>query len=226
MEILTGEQMRAADRHAIEALGIPSLELMEAAGAGIAAELLRRDPDLRQKTVTVVCGKGNNGGDGLVIARTLWNHGVAARVFCVGPLAKLDESSEDVRTNARLWRGLGRRIHAIETVEAVETLRAELAEAELVVDALFGTGLVRPLREPWAAAVRSVNACGRPVLAVDLPSGLDANTGAVLGEAVHADTTVTFVARKPGFTRDAGPEHCGRVVVAEIGIPRAFVQEP
>ena len=224
--VLSREAVRELDRRAIEEYGIPSLLLMENAGRACADEALAVLGERTGSRVIVLCGPGNNGGDGLVIARTLWNHGVAARVFCVGPLAKLDESSEDVRTNARLWRGLGRRIHAIETVEAVETLRAELAEAELVVDALFGTGLVRPLREPWAAAVRSVNACGRPVLAVDLPSGLDANTGAVLGEAVHADTTVTFVARKPGFTRDAGPEHCGRVVVAEIGIPRAFVQEP
>jgi NAD(P)H-hydrate epimerase len=97
-------------------------------------------------------------------------------------------------------------------------------QTPLVIDALFGTGLARTLREPWAEVVRAVNASGRPVLAVDLPSGLDANTGAVLGAAIRAGTTVTFVARKPGFDHGEGPEHCGRVLVAEIGIPRNLLE--
>ena len=92
------------------------------------------------------------------------------------------------------------------------------------MDALFGTGLARPLREPWAGAVRAINAAGRPVLAVDLPSGLDADSGAILGEAVRATVTVTFVARKPGLLMREGPARSGRVVVAEIGIPRAWIE--
>ncbi len=170
--------------------------------------------------VAVLCGPGNNGGDGLVIARTLANRGVVARALFVGPLEKMDAASEDVRANARLWRDSGGEIESVSSADDID-----LSEAGLIVDGLFGTGLTRELREPFSAIVRAINASDRPVLAVDLPSGLDANTGEVLGEAVRADVTVTFVARKRGFDLAHGPHLCGRVVVAEIGIPRAFIEE-
>ena len=123
-----------------------------------------------------------------------------------------------------MWRGLERTVEFVEDEESVTTLRAELLHATLIVDALFGTGLARTVREPWAEVIRAVNLSGRPVLAVDLPSGLDANSGAVLGVAVRATTTVSFIARKSGFDHGAGPEHCGRILVAEIGIPRFLLE--
>ena len=215
---LTREAVRELDRRAIEDYGIPSILLMENAGRACADEALPlmagRGP------VLVLCGPGNNGGDGLVIARTLANRGVAARVLFVGSLEKLDAASEDVRVNARLWRDSGGEIESVSSADDID-----LSEAGLIVDALFGTGLTRELREPFTAIVRAINASDRPVLAVDLPSGLDANTGEVLGEAVRADVTVTFVARKRGFDLAHGPHLCGRIVVAEIGIPRAFIEE-
>jgi NAD(P)H-hydrate epimerase len=224
--VLTREAMRELDRRAIEEYGIPSLVLMENAGRACAdAALPMLGGVARELPAIVLCGPGNNGGDGLVVARTLENRGHAARVFLVGPYAKLEQASADVRTNAHLWRALGREIERMETPQEVEFLRAVLARAPLVVDALFGTGLARPLGEPWVEAIRAVNTCGRPVLSIDLPSGLDANTGAVLGEAVEATVTVTLAAKKHGMERGEGPARCGRVVVAEIGIPRFLLEQ-
>jgi len=226
----TREEVRELDRRAIEEYGMPSIVLMENAGRACtraAQEMLAASPPAGDegRSVLVLCGPGNNGGDGFVIARTLWNRGVDVRLLFVGPPEKLSEASADVRTNERLWRGLGRELEFVEEAATLARLRHDLARAPLIVDALFGTGLARTLREPWAEVVRAVNASERPVLAVDLPSGLDANSGAILGVAVHATTTVTFVGRKTGFERGAGPEHCGRVLVAEIGIPRTLLEE-
>ena len=225
-ELLTREAMRELDRRAIEEHGIPSIVLMENAGRAcvdVALPMLGGQP--RELPVIVLAGPGNNGGDGLVVARTLENRGHAARGFFVGPYAKLEQSSADVRTNVKLWPGRGREIERMETPQEVEFLRAVLARAPLVVDALFGTGLARALGEPWAETIRAVNLCGRPVLSIDLPSGLDANTGNVLGEAVEATITVTLAAKKIGMERGEGPARCGRVVVAEIGIPRFLLEE-
>ena len=225
-ELLTREAMRELDRRAIEEYGIPSVVLMENAGracADVALPMLGGAP--RELPVIVLAGPGNNGGDGLVVARTLENRGHAARVFFVGPFAKLERASADVRTNTKLWRELGREIERLEKPQEVEFLRQVLSRAPLVVDALFGTGLARALGEPWAETIRAINLCGRPVLAVDLPSGLDANTGAVLGEAVEATVTVTLAAKKVGMERGEGPARSGRVVVAEIGIPRFLLEE-
>ena len=119
----------------------------------------------------------------------------------------------------------GQPFDAVANPREVADLAPRLARAALVVDALFGTGLARELGEPWHSAIRLVNAARRQVLAVDLPSGLDADSGAVLGEAVRATLTVTFVAQKPGFFRGQGPALCGRIVVAEIGIPRPILEE-
>jgi NAD(P)H-hydrate epimerase len=221
---LSRDAVRELDRRAIEVFGIPSALLMENAGRACAEEALRLVAG-DARPVVVVVGPGNNGGDGLVIARTLANRGIAVRVLCIGGLEKLEGGSADVQLNLRLWRWLG---GDVEPVEDAALLARALEDSALVVDALFGTGLTRPLEGEWRAAVLAIESAGEagwPVLAVDLPSGLDCDTGAVLGAAVRATVTVTFVAPKPGFERGEGPARCGRVVVAEIGIPRAWVEE-
>ena len=220
---VTREEARELDRRAIEEYGVPSICLMENAGRACADEAESMLGGA-EGAALVLCGPGNNGGDGLVIARTLVNRGRPAEVVFAGARARLDSASEDVRTNVRLWRGLGRDVVLLERADRLEDLAVRMEKAPLVVDALFGTGLTRELREPYAGLVRAINASGRPVLAVDLPSGLDANTGSVLGEAVRATCTVTFVAPKVGFARGRGAECCGRVRVAEIGIPRPVVE--
>ncbi len=220
---ITREEAREVDRKAIEEYGIPSILLMENAGRACAEEVLGLRGEDATAPVLVLCGPGNNGGDGLVIARTLWNRGVPVDVVFVGEQEKLERTSEDVRTNARLWRGLGRRIEHAVTDPELEALARRSKEASVIVDALFGTGFVRELTGIYAQVIRGVGEAKRPVLAVDLPSGLDANTGEVLGVAVVADVTVSFVGAKAGFARGEGPRHCGRVVVAEIGIPRTYL---
>jgi hydroxyethylthiazole kinase-like uncharacterized protein yjeF len=217
--ILSRAAVRALDRRAIEEHGIPGLVLMENAGCAAADEVQRMLAG-SPGPVLVLCGPGNNGGDGLVIARTLQNRGLDVGAVFVGPAERLAGGGADFQTNLHLWRGLGRPFPAC---SEVSELRARWAGSALVVDALFGTGLTRPLDEPWRAAIDALNEARRRVLAVDLPSGLDADTGAELGAAVRADVTVTFVARKPGLLLGRGPALAGRIVVAEIGIPRPWI---
>ncbi|GIK52313.1 MAG: hypothetical protein BroJett014_12860 [Planctomycetota bacterium] len=175
------------------------------------------------KPVIVLCGPGNNGGDGLVIARTLFNRGHAVECFFVGDLASLADASADVRHNSDLLRGLALGLAEVAAPAQIEALKPRLAQAPVIVDALFGTGLTRDLEDPWLAVVQAINESGAPVLAVDIPSGLNADTGAVLGMAVRASVTMTFMAPKPGFYEAAGPACCGVVKVAEIGVPRPFI---
>ncbi len=216
---LTRAAARELDRRAIEEHGIASLVLMENAGRACAERVLALR-GAAPEHVLVLAGPGNNGGDGFVIARTLHNRGVQSAVRFFGDRARLESGSPDARENARLWEDLGGElVLAPPGVDAA----LDLAAPSVVVDALFGTGLDRPLSGGFLELVRAVNAARRPTLAVDLPSGLDADTGELLGDAIRATTTVTFVAPKVGFARGDGPRVCGEVVVAEIGIPRAYL---
>ena len=224
-EALSCAAVRELDRRAIEDYGIPGQLLMENAGRATAAavESLLKKRGLAGE-VLVLCGPGNNGGDGFVIARTLANRGHGVRLAFVGPVSSIPELSADTQLHARLWRDLGRPIAEVATTDDLPSLATKLEGVAVVVDALFGTGLTRALRSPWLEVVRAVNGAGRAVVAVDVPSGLDGDTGEVHGAAVEADLTVTFVAPKTGFLVGEGPHHVGRVLVAEIGVPREYVQ--
>jgi len=223
--VLTRAQARELDRRAIEEHGVPASLLMENAGRACAEEAERLLGAGAAEPVAVLCGPGNNGGDGFVVARTLVNRGRPARVSYLGPRAKLAQAAGDFALHLALYRDLGHEVRVLETPAEAAALAPELARAALVVDALFGTGLARPIGKPWRAAIEAVNASRRPVLAVDLPSGLDADRGDVLGVAVRATVTVTFVAPKQGCLVGRGPELCGRLLVAEIGIPRPLLDE-
>lgn len=190
------EAMRALDRHAIEVLGVPGEVLMESAGRAVVDVVLARRPS----RVHVVCGPGHNGGDGLVAARHLAIVGVAVDVELVAA----------PRGDAAVqW----------ERARAAGVREGDGAGADLVVDAIFGTGLARPVEGPAARAIERLNEAGVPVVAVDLPSGIDADRGAELGVAVRAAETVTFGMPKPGLALEPGRSLAGRVTVARIGIP-------
>lgn len=214
---LDREAVRERDRRAIEELGVPALVLMESAGRACAEEVQRLLPSQPGAPVAVLCGPGNNGGDGLVIARTLANRGVAVDAWRCFPSERLQSMSAEVQANASMWERMGRDFLPLSSSEELLAARPILDRAPLVVDALFGTGLTRPLDAHYAAVVEAMAAAPGILLAVDLPSGLDANTGEVLGVAAPAVCTVTFIAAKPGFAKAEGPRLCGRVLVAEIG---------
>lgn len=199
------EGMRSADRWAIEEQGVDSLELMESAGRAVAEAVARLAP---QGPVRVVCGKGNNGGDGLVAARLLRGMGFEAEVLLLWPA---EELSEDASANlGRLGPGV---------IEDGSDVAALLAGSGGVVDAIFGTGFSGAAREPAAAAIEAMNRCGAPVVACDIASGVDAATGEVAGAVVEAAVTVTFHGAKVGHYVAPGKWATGELLVAPIGIP-------
>ena len=214
--------MRAADAYTIDTYGIPSFTLMESAGRAATDALLDRYAPLGGP-VAVLCGKGNNGGDGLVVARQLIAHGATVHVVLMD-----DDLSDDTRRNRDLLDAL--QTHAAErlwlhTFDGPDTLDATVGDAVLFVDALLGTGLSSPLREPIRSVVDGLNEKAAPTVALDVPTGLHSDTGAVLGAAVRADLTVTMGAEKVGLRLGNGPQHAGVVQPLEIGIPAFALHE-
>jgi NAD(P)H-hydrate epimerase len=209
--VLTRAQVRAVDRVAIDEFGITGAVLMENAGRN-AAELLQ---SLRiAGRVVICCGKGNNAGDGFVIARHLENAGVDVRVLLSMPPAAL---AGDAATNFQVLVQAGTSF-----APPLEDWTRELAAADWIVDALLGTGTEGTVREPFASRVAAINAAERNVLAIDIPSGLDCDTGQPLGCCVRAGNTATYVARKPGFDAPGAGHWTGKVHVLDIGVPKAL----
>jgi NAD(P)H-hydrate epimerase len=215
---LSRTQVRDLDRRAIEEYGVPGVVLMENAGRGCADVL--QTLGVRGRVV-ICCGKGNNGGDGFVIARHLDNAQIAVRVLL---FASAKELEGDAAINYRIIAKSGLPIVTWGAASLDrEWLQKELAAAEWIVDALFGTGLSGPVRPPFDQLIAAINASAASVFAVDIPSGLDCDTGQPLGAAVRANHTATFVALKKGFADPAAREWLGRVHVVPIGIPRALL---
>lgn len=217
--VLTAAEIREADRLAIESFGIPGFTLMETAGRAAAGVINRRFGIDSRKSIVCFCGKGNNGGDGLVVARVL--HAMGARVH-VYVLGEKDELSVDAAKNLDLLEKTageagGDRIR-IEKIESASRLPVG-DSVHLYVDALLGTGLENDLREPIRGLVDWLNERLEPVVALDIPTGLHSDTGRILGTAVHADVTVTMAAMKAGLLINEGVDCAGDVEVVEIGIP-------
>jgi NAD(P)H-hydrate epimerase len=217
--LLTRDQVRALDRRATTEFGVPDVVLMENAGRG-AAELLQSWGV--HGRVAVCCGKGNNGGDGLVIARHLDNHAIAVHVHLFSPPEKLTGAAA-VNYRIIAKSGLPVTTHPGQQVD-IPSLARDLNSSAWVVDALFGTGLAGAVRAPLDGVIAAINACGARVLAVDIPSGLDCDTGSPLGPAVRATHTATFVALKKGFQEGSAREWLGEVHVVEIGLPRVLLE--
>ncbi len=222
MRWVTREEMRGIDRRAIEELGVPALVLMENAGRGAAEEAARL---YREKALTgpvpVFCGAGNNGGDGFVIARHLANAGLDVRILCCFDRAKADRTRE-AGISLTACERMGLPIRDAWTAEQVEGIRGELVPGALLVDAIFGVGLSQPPREPLLTLLRVLDAARPATLAVDVPSGLDANTGRPLGVALHADVTATMACPKVGFRALGAAPYVGRLVVVDIGLPASL----
>ena len=224
IRLATAEEMRRADRRATAEFGLSSLILMENAGRGAADAIERVLGLCRGRRVAVVCGKGQNGGDGFVVARHLMGRGSAVEVWLIGRAADV---MGDAATNlAVLRRGS---LPVMEATEAAgssgfDDLRRGLSRADLVVDALLGTGVRGPADGVMGAAIAAINEASRPVCALDLPSGLSADGGDLLGPTVRARLTVTFGLPKVGLFVGAGPRQAGRVELVDLGVPRAWLE--
>jgi hydroxyethylthiazole kinase-like uncharacterized protein yjeF len=210
--LYSAAQTRELDRIAIQEAGIPGYTLMTRAGEACWEVLRSHWPAAH--SLLVVCGTGNNGGDGLVIARLALAENWQVTVLQPGDRERM---SADARQAHAAFESAG---------GSVDPFTPDvLIEADIVVDALLGTGVDRPLADAWRVAVDRINASAVPVLAVDIPSGLHADTGAVLGAAVRADRTVTFIARKPGLYTGAGPDHAGDITFTDLAVPGSVYQQ-
>lgn len=212
--------MQQIDAAAIERVGIPRLLLMEHAGLAVARAAQRLCPDA-SAPVVVCCGTGWNGGDGLAAARHLSAWGYPLRVLVTG---RLDRLREEPATYARILRRLGLSVRECLQTDDAGALEPWLAECGVVIDALLGIGSRGAVREPVASVIERINRSGRPVVAVDIPSGLDADTGRVQGVAVRAMVTVTFGLAKRGCLIQDGPAHAGSLTVDAITIPRHLLE--
>ncbi len=222
MQLATAEQMRLCDRLAIERFGISGAELMENAGLGTVECMARRYGPFSGKVISVFVGPGNNGGDGLVIARHLFQRGARPRVVL---LVAGERVSGDAGLNLKAVQQLPIPLVSVLTERALREAETELAQSELVVDAIFGTGLTREVSGHFAATIRRINEFSCPVVAVDVPSGLNSDTGEKLGVAVRAALTCTYGLAKPGIVTESGRELAGVVEVLDIGIPPEAVQQ-
>ncbi len=215
--VLTRETAREVDRIAVEQFGVPSIVLMENAAIALAQQTVSLMFESGVHDAVIVCGPGNNGGDGLAVARHLHNDGAGVRVV-LAPGVRRGDAAINLEIVERM---------SIEIVRSDDGAPAAGPAPGVVVDALFGTGLTREVSGPDAALVAWINdqrARGSRVIAADVPSGIDADTGAVLGCAVRADRTVTFAGAKPGLLRLDAQEYVGELVIASIGCPRGVVE--
>ncbi|MGZ8479290.1 MAG: NAD(P)H-hydrate dehydratase [Candidatus Binatia bacterium] len=221
MIVVTAAQMRELDRLTIQKYATPSLTLMERAGAGIAAAILGRFARAAKKGVLIVAGKGNNGGDGFVVARLLKKK----RIPCeVALLARHEELTADAAHNLRAWSKLKGKVTEIDGSK-LQLLSQSFARHGLLVDAILGTGLKKAVAGLFGEAVTLMNASGLPTIAIDIPSGMDSDTGQQLGAAIQAEMTVALGYAKLGEVIHPGLTHVGELVVADIGIDSRALAE-
>ena len=221
MRILNATQMREADRQTIEDVGLASLVLMENAGRQVVSAIEAAYDDRLSGRVAVLCGKGNNGGDGFVIARTLAQRGVDVSVFLVAPVAQV---KGDARVNLDILGRLGIGVMEVDDEQRWELHASEVQRCSLIVDAIVGTGLGSPLAGLLETVVADVNGSGTPVVSVDLPSGLSADSHEAIGPSIEATMTVTLAAPKLSLILPPGEDHAGEVVIADIGIPYDVIE--
>lgn len=219
--VLTREQSRNFDTWAINEMGVAGVVLMENAGRGCAEVIIGELEQLPGRKVCIFCGTGNNGGDGFVIARHLANGGFDAKIGLCGPGSK---TKGDAEINYKIACRMGILIEEfdVSSADIEKTVRTFAGSSSLIVDAIFGTGLAGSPGGGFDKFINAINSLNKPIIAVDIPSGLDCDTGSADGAAIRAMITVTFAAAKKGFLNPASAEYTGEVYIASIGIkPRA-----
>jgi hydroxyethylthiazole kinase-like uncharacterized protein yjeF len=222
MKVLTSQQMKEIDRKAIEDLGILGPILMENAGLQIAMEIMDCFPDLEYEEIVIVAGKGNNGGDGLVVARHLYNQGCHPHVIL---LARMKELKGDAALNAGIAHRIGVKISEAPSEQEWRVQRKALKKATLVLDAIFGTGLIKPAKGLYAKVIEDINASEAYTIAVDIPSGLSSDSFQIFGPCVAADLTITLAAPKIAHVFPPAEEMVGELVVADISVPPELFED-
>src|SRR5690349_2546801 len=222
MRVLNTQQMREADRQTIDEVGIPSIVLMENAGRQAVAAMEAAFDDLQTSKVGVLCGRGNNGGDGFVVARTLAQRGIEAIVFLLGSVA---EVRGDARTNLEILGRVGLTVVEIANAQEWELHFSEVSDCDLIVDAIVGTGFHGPVTGLLETVIADVNGLGVPIVAIDLPSGVSADSHDVEGDAIEASMTVTLAAPKIPLILPPADAHGGDLVIADIGSPASVIDE-
>ncbi len=208
--LLTAKTARAIDCKAREKFGISTLILMENAGSAVAGEIVKSRRG--KKKIAIFCGKGNNGGDGLVAARHLLSQGINSDIFLAG---KLSEVRNEAKTNLEILLNLKRKVVEVNEINAG---KIDITKYGLIIDALLGVGLTGQVRAIYSDLIRLINSSKAYIVSVDIPSGLDATTGKILGCCVKADKTITFIAKKRGMVIGDGPKYCGKIIVVDLGI--------
>ncbi len=216
MKVVSAAEMRELDRTAIEDYGIPGVILMENAGFQVVQVILQLLPNIENKSVCIFSGKGNNGGDGFVVARHLYNLKADVKVFL---LAKKEEISGDAKTNMSIWENMGQKINVIDQNYPFDDLHTVLAGSDLIIDSIFGTGFRGTPGQPAVGVIELINRSGKPLVAVDIPSGLQADSGLIEGLCIKATRTVTFGLPKLGLVQEPGASYVGKLHVVDISIP-------
>ncbi|MBI4811641.1 MAG: NAD(P)H-hydrate epimerase [Ignavibacteriales bacterium] len=225
--VVTSAEMQACDRYAIDTLKIPGLILMENAGRGVVEMMEKHFGSMAGKTVIIVCGKGNNGGDGYVVARHLFNRGARIVVVLIGKASELKGDAkvnfESIRKIASKFKTDG--ILQIKELKSKQSLK-RLSKADFIVDAIFGTGFSGEVREPYKSVIGWINKTGGKKVSIDIPSGVNADNGEVGNVAVKADLTVTMALRKIGLITGDGKCYAGKVEVVGISMPSETLKKP
>lgn len=211
--IITSQQAKKIDIKSKERFGIPTLILMENAGRAIFEEAIKTLS--KKKTVAIFCGKGNNGGDGFVAARHLLTYGIIPDIFLAGRVRNVEN---EARINLDILLKLKQKITEVNQ-KNIKIIGNKIRELDLIIDSLLGIGLQGEVRGIFRDLIRIINSSKAYILSVDIPSGLDATRGVVLGCCIKADKTVTFAAKKSGMVFGDGPKYCGRIVVKDLGAP-------
>jgi ADP-dependent NAD(P)H-hydrate dehydratase / NAD(P)H-hydrate epimerase len=221
MKVATAELMRRLDRRAIAEFGIPGLVLMENAARGTVNALFRFFPDLANRAVGIFAGRGNNGGDALAVARYLVNRGIPCRIFL---LAAPEEVKGDAGVNLEILRRMGTPIQIILNLEELDRQKDSIAGQDLLIDGILGTGLKGRVDGFFKGTITFLNSLKKPVVAIDIPSGLDADSGQILGVCIQARITVTFGLAKRGLFVQPGAQAAGELVLVDISLPRTAVE--